>query len=1228
MYYQTITAKNPRHIYKEEDAEPYVSLLSFGSSRHTNVDTHYDNARSRRGVTRRRNVKPSMLSMLRHHASCQTTYVPPYRSHIDTVAHLDVRVPDITAASLRSVVGSSHPKACLELSTDEWHGRHRFSVPKLLALAEMTGCTAQQVKVFTRLDALFNADSALASWCDKRCVCSIVVPESAADGFTCVRLHLTWNRLELFRRFMAFEGAVMTQVLMRFGRRITAEMISDMLQDGVFRTVQAATPWTSDHLLHACRSTHLQVVPMVKAVLEHDDRDDCYEDVIQCMNVDVAAGLPSLPSVRVVHAVMTAMMHVDIKPYQLATTAWALDREKHDASCLDAFSFAVYDSTTHAYVGRVFFGARIGRAASSVLTFRCVEAGHAACTGVGDTDTDTDIDTDDAAQLLQTRIRGGFIVEDMGMGKTVEVLALILASKQQAVANANANAAVIHIDDAADEVMTETDDTANEAIIHTDDTADEAEVVIHTTDDMADAAEVIRTLRNCGTTGMHIRYSGRWQWHYNCESEQQQRTLVVVPLTLAEQWMNEIDTRVRDARVALPSILYHGPSRHRTSAAKLHRYDVVVTTYETLTCDVSAMRGALAETDTTWQCPHVLYFVPDEETSTSTTTSRPFQCYDVLQTQMENARFMMYIDADTAVCLPDWEGSGHGSHFGSIGDRVAVPRHATRLGRGFQCTAEHVATCHVCPVCGHDATLALSAFFTSHPRTPLEAIPWTRVVFDESHRIATTNTRLFAALSALQTECRWFLTGTPAPKDLPSLRAQLQLLGVGPVGRCITTPMALAYARTSESIGVHALTQQTALNGVMLRWLADLMVRHTKSDFVADVAVDTNTTVLHEDTVFVTLADADMREYRVARDATRARFAAIRDREQPWDVTEVLSLIAHERELCTLTTRRKTTQRAETRRRLVAERTDARRGARRAGDVQDAHLQLPDIPAGAHRADEECPICMELMAHAVVLPCMHCFCHECLAIVLSTVPAKCSLCQARLSTPAVLQLRLACEAVRRATIIPTTGTTDEDEATTATAAGATAVTVDDADVAVHYAMVKYDALLTYVQRQARQTLVFTHFEDVVQMLLPALRHDGVPACAVTGSMTRQARARAIADFNAGRSRVLVLSLRTAGVGLNLTTAQHVVFMEPCLNRALERQAVGRVHRIGLVHDVTVTHIVARGTIEERVRRYENVQQEFDTDVATEELRTVVVRDEARRTSWRRAQLQALIGAPT
>ncbi|GMF09493.1 unnamed protein product [Phytophthora lilii] len=74
--------------------------------------------------------------------------------------------------------------------------------------------------------------------------------------------------------------------------------------------------------------------------------------------------------------------------------------------------------------------------------------------------------------------------------------------------------------------------------------------------------------------------------------------------------------------------------------------------------------------------------------------------------------------------------------------------------------------------------------------------------------------------------------------------------------------------------------------------------------------------------------------------------------------------------------------------------------------------------------------------------------------------------------------------------------------------------------------------------------------------------------------------------------VLLLSLRTGGLGLNLTAAAHVFIMEPSWNPSLERQAIDRAHRFGQTREVRVVRFIVKGSIEERVMALQNKKRQL------------------------------------
>ncbi|KAK8029547.1 hypothetical protein PG993_010838 [Apiospora rasikravindrae] len=126
--------------------------------------------------------------------------------------------------------------------------------------------------------------------------------------------------------------------------------------------------------------------------------------------------------------------------------------------------------------------------------------------------------------------------------------------------------------------------------------------------------------------------------------------------------------------------------------------------------------------------------------------------------------------------------------------------------------------------------------------------------------------------------------------------------------------------------------------------------------------------------------------------------------------------------------------------------------------------------------------------------------------------------------------------------------------------------------------------------------LWTSFLDLLEVPL----HDGKFTYArYDGSMRPNARDEAVKQFSRrpvsatlGNSagggsqnigtRVLLVSLTAGNAGLNLTAASQVVVLEPFWNPFVEDQAVDRAHRIGQGLPVTVHRVLVAGTIEDRI----------------------------------------------
>ncbi|MGW1148124.1 DEAD/DEAH box helicase [Streptomyces sp. NPDC002454] len=127
-----------------------------------------------------------------------------------------------------------------------------------------------------------------------------------------------------------------------------------------------------------------------------------------------------------------------------------------------------------------------------------------------------------------------------------------------------------------------------------------------------------------------------------------------------------------------------------------------------------------------------------------------------------------------------------------------------------------------------------------------------------------------------------------------------------------------------------------------------------------------------------------------------------------------------------------------------------------------------------------------------------------------------------------------------------------------------------------------DELLDTVLAEEGSALVFTQYATMARLIGSHLADRAVPAELLHGGTPVPERERLVDRFQAGTTPVLVLSLKAAGTGLNLTRAGHVIHFDRWWNPAVEAQATDRAHRIGQTQPVQVHRLIAEGTVEDRI----------------------------------------------
>jgi HJR/Mrr/RecB family endonuclease len=137
--------------------------------------------------------------------------------------------------------------------------------------------------------------------------------------------------------------------------------------------------------------------------------------------------------------------------------------------------------------------------------------------------------------------------------------------------------------------------------------------------------------------------------------------------------------------------------------------------------------------------------------------------------------------------------------------------------------------------------------------------------------------------------------------------------------------------------------------------------------------------------------------------------------------------------------------------------------------------------------------------------------------------------------------------------------------------------------------VKFDDVferLNILISEGYRALIFSQFTDSTYGAHAiASRLEEYSPLLFTGDLSPTQRDSVIRNFKENHDhKVLILSLRAGGQGLNLQDASYVFHFDRWWNPAVEHQAEGRVHRLGQIFPVNVYKYIIEATIEERIEK--------------------------------------------
>lgn len=452
----------------------------------------------------------------------------------------------------------------------------------------------------------------------------------------------------------------------------------------------------------------------------------------------------------------------------------------------------------------------------------------------------------------------------------------------------------------------------------------------------------------------------------------------------------------------------------------------------------------------------------------------------------------------------------------------------------------------------------------------LYSVHWFRIVLDEAHMIKSSKSLISQAAAALTADRRWCLTGTPIQNNLEDLYSLFRFLKVEPWrnwplwNKLVQKPFEEGDERGLKLV-------QTILKPVMLR--------RTKNSTDKEGRPILTLPPANIEVKYCDLSESEQDFYEALFRRSKVKFDQFVEQGKVLhNYASILELLLRLRQCCDhpfLVMSRGDTQ----------EFADLNKLAKRFlhGGNSTVNGDSSSLPSKAYieevvqelqKGEGECPICLEAFEDAVLTPCAHRLCRECiLSSWQSPAAGLCPVCRKSMTKQDLI----------------------------------TAPTNSRFQIDIEKNWVESSKIsfllqeLESLRSSGAKSIVFSQWTAFLDLLeIPLSRH-GISFTRLDGTLNLQQREKVIREFSEDkRILVLLMSLKAGGVGINLTAASNAFVMDPWWNPAVEEQAVMRIHRIGQTKSVSIKRFIVKGTVEERMEAVQARKQRMISGALTDQ----------------------------
>ena len=438
----------------------------------------------------------------------------------------------------------------------------------------------------------------------------------------------------------------------------------------------------------------------------------------------------------------------------------------------------------------------------------------------------------------------------------------------------------------------------------------------------------------------------------------------------------------------------------------------------------------------------------------------------------------------------------------------------------------------------------------------LGSIRWGRIVLDESHELKNINSATTKAVCNLHAPLKWCMSATPWPAQVNNVYAYMAFFNVFPFLQAIQLPS--ANYNSPVVLNTFTIHHICELISLMTWWQQK---NHVKLN-LPSVSYQYVECTLNQQVGYTHLVDA------IRQRVLNLPSSAARRRAQLLYHNWLLQIATVDISLVPLSSFGNIST------------TSAHHSESKSIEAFVSSLGTSTYDSSVRtlvnswsKGNVTCSICMDVVERPTLTPCNHMFCFECIQNCYQhDSEHKCPLCRSCAGTECLQELTLN---TNEETVNDTWYAQDVGGQMVEMPMQTKKEILNDYLVTSS----KIQKLLSMVQQNPK-TVVFTQYHIAAAALCKELLKRNITFVTIQGKMSPKQRQTSIDSFQRDKSvKVFVMTLKTAGVGITLTAASSVIFLEPVKSPSLRKQAVGRVWRIGQTQPITVTTLVTQNTID-------------------------------------------------